>query len=596
MPRTIKLLTTLTMGLLVLLALSLPLTAQTTNLLVNPSFEQGGEFASYQASLGDPEFNFAQGWGGWFTQTPRVESWQNIKPFAYPHPGSLKVSGNFSQDIARGGGTFTAAAFQIVNNIPEGTKLQATVKVYLNNGTDTGAKVRIGLGSNVGGDPTSGVIVWSAWMTTVNQWQQISVETTVPAGSVTVFVYGTQDRPNGPTGPNHLYMDDAGLFVTGAGTPSVPTGANGTITVPIPPTSAPAFAAFASAQGNIENGKVVHVVVSGDTLAAIAVAYGVPIKTLQELNGIPGGIIFPGQKLIIKDAPTPTPAPTTRPANTPVSGNANVQPTRTTSSSGFSQPTRSASATAVSGNATVVAVVPSNTPTPTNTTAPATTVAPSATALPATTQAPTQEVAVVENTQVVAQVATDSQPTIPPSTPTNAPTAPVAQGQSGDPLATTASVCVLMFDDVNQNRIQNSGENLLAGGVITLRQGTTDISSYQTNGTSEPFCFEELAVGTYTAVATVPQGYGLTTPPSLVVSVQAGTSFKIVFGAAQGVAVAVVPTANAQANSTQEPLNTATTPTTNGIELGSIAGILLIGLAGVVLVGGVVVYFIARRL
>jgi LysM repeat protein len=595
MPRKI-----ITLAILCVLSLSLmfsmSLSAQTQNLLVNPSFEQFGDFGRYAAAQGDPEFNFAEGWSGWQTQTPRNFEWQNVKVLAFPHSGSFKVSGNYSQDIGRSGGTWTAAAYQIVNNIANGTKLQATAKVYLENGNNTNARVRIGIGSNVAGDPTSPAVVWSAFNTAINTWQQISVETTVPAGSVTVFIYATQDFPNGPTGPNKLYIDDAALVVTGAGTPVAPTGSNGQVAVPPPPTStpAPAYAAFVSAQNNVENGKIVHTVQSGDTLAAIAVAYGVPIATIQQQNGIQGGIIFPGQKLIIKDAPVATPTNTRPPATATTSAPAATSNAQG-SGGGFTQPTTSAGAAntpvaPVSGNATIIAALATATQAPPSpTTAPSST--PSATSTEAPTEAPTQApTAAPTNTSAPAIVNT-------PMDPSTAPTAPVVIGENTDPLATTASVCVTMFDDANQNRIQNSGEALLAGGSITLRQGTQEVSSYETDGTSEPYCFEDLEPGQYTAIAAAPQGYGLTTPASLVISVQAGTSFRLVFGAAQGVQVAVAPTADAADSDGTDTLNQAVVPgdgTT--LDISSIAGILVIGAAALALVGGAVVYWIARRL
>ena len=612
MPRTSKLLLMLLL-VFVMIPFSITLTAQSQNLLVNPSFEQGGDFPPYTASMGDPNFNFAQGWAGWLTQTPRNFDWQNVKIDAYPHSGQYKVSGNYSQDMGRAGGTFTAAAYQIVSNIPNGTKLQATAKVLMENGAGTGARVRIGIGANVSGYPTSPAIVWSSFYTTPNSWQQISIETTVPAGSVTVFIYTTQDTPNGPLGPNKLYIDDAGLFVTGAGTPNAPTGANGTVDVPVVATStpAPAYAAFVSAQGTVENGKIVHTVVSGDTLAAISVAYAVPLATLREQNNIVGSILFVGQKIIIKDAPVATTVPTRAPAtatrttggglmtNTPLGSAGFVSPTRTTGTTNAPSP--------IVGNATVIAALATDTIVPASAT-PRPTQAATSRPTTAPTQEATEELAVeatVEVTDEATQAPTiapsdTAEPTIAntPMNPSDAPTAPVTQGQAADPLATTASVCVMMFDDVNQNRIQNSGEALLADGVITLRQGTTDVTSYQTNGTSEPYCFEELEPGSYTAIAVAPEGYGMTTPSSLVISLQAGTSFRLQFGAAQGVVVAIAPTANAQTDSATQPeLNQAVAPgSTGAIDIGSVAGILVIGGAVVLLIGGAVIYFIVRRL
>lgn len=81
------------------------------------------------------------------------------------------------------------------------------------------------------------------------------------------------------------------------------------------------------------DGSQVHTVQSGQTLWAIAVAYGVTIQRLRELNGLPapaaegqGDVILPGQELLVRpagSAPTPqagsnletgTPAVTDNPA------------------------------------------------------------------------------------------------------------------------------------------------------------------------------------------------------------------------------------------------------------------------------------------
>ncbi len=561
---------TLLLALVLLLSTVLvPLTHAQQNLLVNPGFEQFGEFGRYTASLGDPDFNFAEGWAGWRALTPRTESWQNINPLAYPHSGDFKLSGGFSQEIGRSGGTFTAAAYQVVNDLPNGTTLRASVRVYIENGPGTGARARIGIGSNVGGNAAAPGIVWSPFNTSVNSWQELTVETTVPAGSVTVFIFATQDTPNGPSGPNSIYMDNAALIVTGAGTPTAPSGDGGAVNVPPVATSTPVpqFAAFVARQGTIENGKIVHTVVAGDTLAAIAVAYGVSLDELRQLNNIPGSILFVGQKIIIGDAPPPTPTATnTRPAPTATVGALPAFPTQA-----GALPTRAGSG--IVANPTVVAALNSPTPLPTQ---PPPTNTPLPTSTPTATTPPPTPTFV--NT---------------PLTPNDAPSAPVVQGQTADPLATTASICVLMFNDENQNRVQNVGEGLLADGVITLRRDGVDISAYRTNGVSEPFCFTDLETGSYAVVGTPPPGFGLTTPVSLVVSVQAGTSFRLQFGAAEGLTTAAVPTPDT-AGDAAPALNEATTGGAANLE--SVAGVLVMVGAAFVVVGGTLVFLAVRRL
>ena len=73
------------------------------------------------------------------------------------------------------------------------------------------------------------------------------------------------------------------------------------------------------------DGAVVHIVEPGQTLWSIAVAYGVKILELQQMNNLAGTTtIYNGMKLTIKNAPTPTisPSPTAtsvRPTRTPTS-------------------------------------------------------------------------------------------------------------------------------------------------------------------------------------------------------------------------------------------------------------------------------------
>lgn len=554
-------------------SMGLTVTAQ-GNLLQNPGFDQS---TTYSASGGVENFNFASGWDGWWTNSPSTTEWMNIKPDGYPQTAT-KRNGDAAQEIGRGGGTFTAAAYQVVNGIAEGTALTASAWVYIDNGPGTDARVRIGIGSNTGGNPL-GDVKWSPWVRNVNSWQQVSVDRAVAEGSVTVFIYATQNFPNGPRGTNKVYFDDASLTVTGSGEPEAGSGggdapASGPTNTPAPPpTPTQAFAPFVSAQGTVEDGQLVHYVGEGDTLAAISVAYGVPINTLRERNNISGFLMI-GQRLVIMDvddAPTeePTAEPTEEPAETlvvpaeteetsDVGENSIVQPIPTTA-------TEEAVAEPTEDSVSVAQVTEEPTAEPTE----------EPTATPDVSPTPTE---------------------IPP-TPTDAPPAPVVNADDVDPLSTEAAVCVLMFEDDDQNRIQGPGEGLLADGLIELANSAgEDQGSYQTNGADEPFCFEGLEPGSYRAVATAPQGYGLTTPATLFVSVQAGTSFQISFGAAQGVDVAQVPTPDNVVDDDASLVEETAEDDDGSLDLSSIAGFLVLGLAGFVLVGGMIISVIARRL
>lgn len=501
-----------TLVLLALFAIALvPNTQAQANLLENPGFNNSG---SYQASRQFPrgDFNFAPGWDGWQTNSPSVESWQNINPIAFPHTGSFKREGDASQNIGRGDATFTAAAFQVVGDIAEGTTLRANVWVFQDNDENNGVRTRIGIGSNVGANPLSAAINWSPWTTAIDSWQIIEVEATVPAGNVTVFIYSTQDQPN--IG-NQVYYDDATLIAVGQGEPDVGEE-DGEADVPPPPTSPP-VAPFVSPQQADDSGRIEHTVQPGDTLAAIAVAYGVSVSDIRERNNLGGGFLQVGQVLLISEG-SPEQAAPAEPTQAP------AEPTATIAIAG--------------GGFT--------TPTP----------------------------------AVVA-----AQPTAILATPTTPPPAPVITGSTGtDPLTTAASICVEMFEDANQNRLRDPGETLLANGILTLNDDVTAPQTYTTDGTSEPFCFQNLTPGRFTLSAQAPQGFGITTSQSLVVSAQPGQSFNLSFGAAPGVAVAQVPTdAPSQIVDAEPQMAETGDPSA---QLRDAAGLFALAAAGVVLAGG----------
>jgi hypothetical protein len=188
----------------------------------------------------------------------------------------------------------------------------------------------------------------------------------------------------------------------------------------------------------------------------------------------------------------------------------------------------------------------------------------------------------------------------PAPTSTPAPPAPVISADSGgvlpaiDPSSSTSAVCVLMFDDANQNRIQEEGESLLGGGNIALNAGAEQIGTQQTDGTSSSHCFTDLNAGDYLAVAQPPSGYGLTSPDQFQVRAQPGTTINIAFGAAQGVQPVVAPPPDAGGIvsdvTAQETDTTSLADTVLGL-----SGFLVFGLAGLVLVAGIGAALIFRQ-
>jgi LysM repeat protein len=552
-----NIITLLLVTLLLIVAIT-PTAAQTTtnNLLENPDFNGAGNYRDQRPAGSTYPFAFAPGWGGWQTLSPRTASWMNIEPIAFPHTASRKYDkGDASQNIGRGSGTFTAAAHQTVNNIAEGTTLRFSVWVFQENAEGKGAQTRVGIGSNTGGNPLAPAITWSNWSTAVMSWQQISVDATVPAGSVTVFIYSTQSQPNDP---NQVYYDVASLVNVGTGTVNVGSGGANVLgtpnATPLPPaTPTPAFVPFVNPQSASDSGRIEHVVQSGDTLAAIAVAYGVPLSEILEINSLErGAFLSLGQTILIQEeSEQPTIAPAT--ATTESAAAAGDAPT-VAAGDGFASPT-----------AQEVAVNPTQAPTSAEPTAIPTEAEP--------TQIPTE--------------------TPVPATATDAPPAPVETGSSSDPLLLDAAVCVLMFNDANQNNIRDTEEALIANGIITLRaENSSDEQQYTTTGESEPFCFSGVETGEYVVNATAPTGFGLRRD-SLLVNVPAGQQFLVRFAAVEGLEMAAAPTNAPDAEPTPQPIvEEAASGTRN---LRNIAGIIVFALAGVVLVGGIGAAIVASR-
>ena len=506
------------------------------NILNDPGFE--GTYTG----RGRADFNIPEAWGGWFTETPRNQEWMNIPPIAFPHTADFKRAGAKSLHVNRGGGTFTSAIYQNLTVAP-GTILNASAWGFIENAGGSEAKIRIGIAPNGGTNPFAEV-VWSGWSSAVNSWNQVSVQATAASSQITVFLYATQSWPNDPNG---VYWDEASLVATGSGEipESQPGGETGGETGggAVPALNPPAvFAPFVAPQGEDDSGTIIHTVQTGDTIDAIAVAYGVERKTILDLNNITNpSLLAIGQQLIVKQGESQS-APEEEPTQPPA-GTANATGSETIGDTEAGQPE--------------------------------------------------------DNPTEIAQEPTEVPP--PPATPTEAPPAPVVSLASGavvpaaNPATLSSAVCVLLFEDANRNRIQEAGEKFLADGHIRLADGSTSVGEYDTDGVGEPHCFTDLAVGNYVASASAPAGYGLTTPGQLSLQIQPGVTINLALGAAEGVEAVVPPPADSGGIVLSE--TTGDEPDTSSAieQLFDMSGLIIFGLAGVVLVGGLSLTFIVRR-
>jgi len=524
----------------------LPVQAQ-SNLLTNPGFE-----SDYSGRMGRGDFNFPAGWGGWFTTAPQTEAWMNQPPNAFPHTSYFKYGGSSSLSISKGSGTFTAAAYQEVGDIPAGAVLRGTAQVLIENNSGSNAQVRIGIGSNVGSN-VNGAITWSGWATQLNDFQQVSVEHTATGGSVTLFIYATQTWPNDP---NAVYFDDASLTIIGEG--EAPSGNDdGDSSGGNTNTGGQSGVAFVSPQDNNEDDGIEHTVVSGDTISSIAVAYGVSVDNILELNSLDrGSFLQIGQVLTIA---TPEPDASSQAADDGEDESDEADATEESEATAEVTDEPDAEETE---ERSFGAVITEFTETPEDDSTP-------------------------ENTPTATEI---------PDTPTPAPPAPVAEAdaQGANPIELDPGICVRVFDDNNQNGVLEAGEpNLVEAVIVVVDSDDAERENYTTDGESEPFCFDDLEAGRYTLTATAPEGYGLTTAPILRVNLEDGETISVNFGAKQGLEVLTIPTVDTN-RPTLEP-EPETGAISNDNDLSDYSGLIAFGLAGAVLVIGMGASLLMRR-
>lgn len=95
---------------------------------------------------------------------------------------------------------------------------------------------------------------------------------------------------------------------------------------------------------------------------------------------------------------------------------------------------------------------------------------------------------------------------------------------------TDVSICLVAYDDANENGVQDAGEELRPDVAFTISDGEKVVSNYVTDGTSEPFCVQGISAGSYRVTRSKLTNEILTTPGDRAVSLTAGSSLDLVFG------------------------------------------------------------------
>jgi len=104
------------------------------------------------------------------------------------------------------------------------------------------------------------------------------------------------------------------------------------------------------------------------------------------------------------------------------------------------------------------------------------------------------------------------------------------------PFDGNAELCVVLYEDLDGNQMRSETEFYLAGGVISVNdRGGTYSETKETVGGDpdlvDPACFEDVPEGEYNLSMGIPDGYFATTSLNITLSITAGDTVVVDFGA-----------------------------------------------------------------
>ena len=465
--------------------------AQGENLLTNPGFE--GQYNSYIPETGQEKSDcprdicttaqLAEGWKPWWVKERPTDVNPEYKPAELNASGNRVRSGQRSAQYFSFWSTHKAGLRQTVA-VPAGAAVQFTIwgEAWMTE-SDTSLvsdysgtpNMRIGIDPAGGTNVYSPSIVWSGFLQPFDQYQLFSVTAKAQGESVTVFTYSAPSvNPNSPEyGFKHtdMYWDDAALTVVGAGSVSVPA--------PPPP---------AADSGNGGSG--------GDAIAPdpVVAAPFIPGPTpTPDAEGIIYAEVRAGDSLWalaaragisleqLLDFNEVTQNVVIRPGEFYIIGFGDPPGEEREESSEIAEE-----------------------------------VAPAVTPEPGEPEELTDE--------EVDAISEDSQ----------APEETSNTGVLSSKEMTGATVCLMAYDDPNQNGVHDSGESLRSAVAFTISDGQSVVSNYVTDGESEPFCIKGLPQGNYRVARSSRPEEIMTTPGDRAISVADESSLNLEFGSYLG--------------------------------------------------------------
>ena len=312
----------------VLVANVILISAQSDNLLRNPSFEtpfvdKGGEIPR----------EVANGWEAWHVAAaPDQPDFENTQPEYYEATREDRVrSGEQAQRYESFFATHTGGVFQIVPGVTTGQEITFSVYawVWSSRLDDEGVSEEDGdVILQVGIDPTGGIngtsddIVWSEEIETYDEYNEYMVSTTVESDTISVWV---RSRVELAVNTTRIYLDDAALTVAGQDEPEatatptststlVPSPTPGSVTTVPPmatasttPTDTPDAGTVTSTPPPTQSmdtaadtTQTTYEVTAGDTLFSIAQQFNTTVTSILEANDLDNSaVIFVGQALTI---------------------------------------------------------------------------------------------------------------------------------------------------------------------------------------------------------------------------------------------------------------------------------------------------------
>lgn len=144
---------------------------------------------------------------------------------------------------------------------------------------------------------------------------------------------------------------------------------------------------------------------------------------------------------------------------------------------------------------------------------------------------------------LVAKVTAPSEPPTPvPAEATEAPQEPqpteppIDVEPSPTAVLNVGRICVVLFHDKNGNAMRDDGESFLYGGEVSINDRLGTVSKVGTTVAGDPevvtpLCFPELPPGEYNISVAIPDGFNTTTANSHAVTITAGATMTIDFGA-----------------------------------------------------------------